>query len=222
MKVKMVGKIDLDSINSKTRPDKKPKAAKKKESKPAAPKATPVVEAKKDDAPKTAEKSVKDDAPKKKKLKKKPTVSKKPETETIRVQRTKLAGPNVVGKIVLPVEKPRTPGPSSADRKKRKRVRKVDASKSSPARPTGGGNQAVRPKGTGALGANYKKGGGNRADRPEITEKDIQKEIKDTLARLSNKGGKSKAAKNRKQKRENVAHRREAEEILTLPTMRKF
>ena len=215
MKVKMVGKIDLDSINSKTRPDKKPKAAKKKEPKPAAPKATPVVEAKKDDAPKAAEKSVKDDAPIEEEAEKEePNGVKKPETETIRVQRTKLAGPNVVGKIVLPVEKPRTPGPSSADRKKRKRVRKVDASKSSPARPTGGGNQAVRPKGTGALGANYKKGGGNRADRPEITEKDIQKEIKDTLARLSNKGGKSKAAKNRKQKRENVAHRREAEEIL--------
>ncbi|MFT6501345.1 MAG: translation initiation factor IF-2 [Crocinitomicaceae bacterium] len=215
MKVKMVGKIDLDSINSKTRPDKKSKAAKKEESKPAAPKATPVVEAKKDDAPKPAEKSEKDAAPKKEEVKKEePKVVKKPETETIRVQRTKLAGPNVVGKIVLPVEKPRTPGPSSADRKKRKRVRKVDASKSSPARPTGGGNQAARPKGTGALGANYKKGGGNRADRPEITEKDIQKEIKDTLARLSNKGGKSKAAKNRKQKRENVAHRREAEEIL--------
>jgi translation initiation factor IF-2 len=213
LKVKMVGKIDLDSINSKTRPDKKSKAAKKEEFKQAAPKAAPV-EAKKAEAPKAAEKPATVAAPKKEEAKKEePKVEKKAEPETIRVQRTKLAGPNVVGKIVLPVEKPRTPGPSSADRKKRKRVRKVDASKTSPARPTGAGNPP-RPRGTGALGANHKKGGGNRADRPEITEKDIQKEIKDTLARLSNKGGKSKAAKNRKQKRENVAHRREAEEIL--------
>ena len=40
---------------------------------------------------------------------------------------------------------------------------------------------------------------------------DIQKEIKDTLARLSNQGGKSKASKNRRQKRESVAQRRQEE-----------
>ena len=48
----------------------------------------------------------------------------------------------------------------------------------------------------------HKKGG--RVDKPEITEKDIQKEIKETLARLSNKGGKSKGSKNRRAKRDTV------------------
>jgi translation initiation factor IF-2 len=51
-------------------------------------------------------------------------------------------------------------------------------------------------------------------DKPEITEQDIQKEIKETLARLSNKGGKSKASKNRRAKRETASQKREAEEIL--------
>ena len=48
LKVKMVGKIDLDSINSKTRPDKKSKSVKKEEPKPekAAP-AEPIAEEKK-------------------------------------------------------------------------------------------------------------------------------------------------------------------------------
>ena len=50
--------------------------------------------------------------------------------------------------------------------------------------------------------------------KPEVTEKDIQKEIKETLARLSKKGGKSKGAKNRRQKRENVAATRMEEEAM--------
>jgi len=58
--------------------------------------------------------------------------------------------------------------------------------------------------------------GGNNQARPktekaEISEQDIQKEIKETLARLSNQGGKSKASKNRRQKRDNFAQRRQEE-----------
>ena len=119
------------------------------------------------------------------------------EPETIRVQRTKLTGPNVVGKIELPVEKPKTSGGTSqGERRKRKRVRKVDVNK-----------QAQQNRSA----AGKKKG---RVDKPEITEQDIQKEIKETLARLSNKGGKSKASKNRRAKRETASQKREAEEIL--------
>ena len=163
VKVKMVGKIDLDSINSKTRPDKKETVKKPKQEK----------------APSTgANDPVK-------------------EPETIRVQRTKLTGPNVVGKIELPVEKPKTSGGTSqGERRKRKRVRKVDVNK-----------QAQQNRSA----AGKKKG---RVDKPEITEQDIQKEIKETLARLSNKGGKSKASKNRRAKRETASQKREAEEIL--------
>jgi translation initiation factor IF-2 len=108
-----------------------------------------------------------------------------------------LTGPNVVGKIELPVEKPKTSGGTSqGERRKRKRVRKVDVNK-----------QAQQNRSA----AGKKKG---RVDKPEITEQDIQKEIKETLARLSNKGGKSKASKNRRAKRETASQKREAEEIL--------
>ncbi len=144
--------------------------------------------------------------PDKKETVKKPKQEKAPSTgandpvkepETIRVQRTKLTGPNVVGKIELPVEKPKTSGGTSqGERRKRKRVRKVDVNK-----------QAQQNRSA----AGKKKG---RVDKPEITEQDIQKEIKETLARLSNKGGKSKASKNRRAKRETASQKREAEEIL--------
>jgi translation initiation factor IF-2 len=173
VKVKMVGKIDLDSINSKTRPDKKETVKKPKQEKP------------------TTEKPKQEKAPS--------TGANDPakEPETIRVQRTKLTGPNVVGKIELPVEKPKTSGGTSqGERRKRKRVRKVDVNK-----------QAQQNRSA----AGKKKG---RVDKPEITEQDIQKEIKETLARLSNKGGKSKASKNRRAKRETASQKREAEEIL--------
>ena len=144
--------------------------------------------------------------PDKKETVKKPKQEKAPSTgandpvkepETIRVQRTKLTGPNVVGKIELPVEKPKTSGGTSqGERRKRKRVRKVDVNK-----------QAQQNRSA----AGKRKG---RVDKPEITEQDIQKEIKETLARLSNKGGKSKASKNRRAKRETASQKREAEEIL--------
>ncbi|MFZ9658898.1 MAG: translation initiation factor IF-2, partial [Crocinitomicaceae bacterium] len=117
------------------------------------------------------------------------------EIETIRVARQTLSGPTVLGKIELPVERPRTPVASSSDdansKRKRKRIKKEVPSTGNNA----GGNNQARPK----------------TEKAEISEQDIQKEIKETLARLSNQGGKSKASKNRRQKRDNFAQRRQEE-----------
>ncbi len=200
----VLGKIDLDKINTKTRPDKKKSPKGKKGFKP---------EVK---APAKPEKTVKL-APKVEKQK--PVVEPKkvetPETkepETIRVSAKKLTGPNVVGKIILPVEKPKI---SHAEKRKRKRVRKVDVTKKQNQGGTGRPNNSNRPNTPNRSNNNNKgkfKKGGPRTPKPEITEKDIQKEIKDTLARLSNKGGKSKGSKNRRNKRENVAQKRMEEE----------
>jgi len=101
-----------------------------------------------------------------------------------------------LGKIELPVERPKSPAgssrPENLNKRKRKRIKKVEVP--STGNKTGG-NKFNKPK----------------TAKPEISERDIQKEIKDTLARLSNKGGKSKAAKNRRQKRESVAQKRQEE-----------
>ena len=58
---------------------------------------------------------------------------------------------------------------------------------------------------------NNNKPGAPKVEKKEVTVRDIQKEIKDTLARLSNQGGKSKSSKNRKIKRESFAQRRQEE-----------
>ncbi|MEN9699840.1 MAG: hypothetical protein RLZZ301_1038 [Bacteroidota bacterium] len=176
--VNVVGKIDLDAINQRTRPDKKKEEPVAET--PAAPEPTPVAEAP------VVEEAPKVEAPA-------PAPAPAPEIETIRVTRQTLSGPTVLGKIELPVEKPRNPVASSSEsadaKRKRKRIKKVEVG-------TGGGNnQAGRAK----------------TEKTEISEQDIQKEIKETLARLSNQGGKSKASKNRRQKRDNNAQRRQEE-----------
>lgn len=195
VKVQVIGKIDLDKINSKTRPDKK-----KKEEEEVA----PVAETPKVEAPKEEEKKPEPE--------KKPEVapSKPDEIETIRVERKVLSGPTVLGKIELPVERPKSSGSNSnAERKKRKRIKKIDVNKQAQQQQAGAAQQQGANRGK--PGGGFKKGG--KTDKPEISEQDIQKEIKETLARLSSKGGKSKGSKNRRAKRDTMAQRRHEEEL---------
>ncbi len=197
LKVQVIGKIDLDAINSKMRPDKKTKEEKAQESEKAkqAPPVVVKVTEKEEETKEVAAAEPAKEAPE--------------EIETIRFERKVLTGPTVVGKIELPVEKPRTPHVSAADRKKRKRIKKIDVAKQATQQQQGAANNTDNR-------SNFKKPGApgnNRAPKPEITQQDIQKEIKDTLARLSNKGGKSKGAKNRRAKRDDRAMRREEEDI---------
>ncbi|MBM3184837.1 MAG: translation initiation factor IF-2 [Bacteroidetes bacterium] len=175
IKVQVVGKIDLSSINQKTRPDKK--------------KPDPV-----QSEVKKVEEKIEEKAPEK---------EAELEIETIRFERKVLSGPTVLGKIDLPVEKPKTPTTppsnteSSDSKRKRKRIKKVEINPGSTGTKPAGGQGKFTP--------------GQKFEKKEISEQDIQKEIKETLARLSNQGGKSKASKNRRSKRDLVAQRRQEE-----------
>jgi translation initiation factor IF-2 len=211
--IQVIGRIDLDKLNTKTRPDKRKKqdGPIDKSEYPKAVTAPPVTAAPvvpEDDSAKT-------DVPK--------------EIETIRVETRKLTGPTVLGRIELPVEKPKSVGSSRPgdDRKKRKRIKKDAPGGQTPGagqpgqRPNngpgnnrpGGGPGNNRPGGT---PGNNRPGGGfnkGKVEKAAPTERDIQKEIKDTLARLSSTGGKSKASKNRRAKRDDRATRREQEQM---------
>ncbi|UOU99027.1 translation initiation factor IF-2 [Chryseobacterium daecheongense] len=98
-------------------------------------------------------------------------------------------------------------------------------------RPQGQGGQGNRPQGQGGQGGNrfgnnnqgnrpqgqgggFKKGGqnnrpGQRVMPVELTDEQVKNQIKETLEKLTNKGGKSKSAKHRKDKR---TFRREQDE----------
>lgn len=211
--IQVIGKIDLDKLNTKTRPDKRTKQDgpidKSEYPKVVTAPPTPVAP-----AVEVAE-TPKADGPK--------------EIETIRVETRKLTGPTVLGRIELPVEKPKSVGSSRPgdDRKKRKRIKKDAPGGQTPGtgqagqRPNngpgnnrpGGGPGNNRPGG--GPGNNRPGGGFNKGkvEKTAPTERDIQKEIKDTLARLSSSGGKSKASKNRRAKRDDRATRREQEQM---------
>lgn len=202
--VKVVGKIDLDALKGKPKKAETPKekeepkaeTAPKEEDKPAEKpqESAPAAEEKKAEEPKKDADKPTEDGNK---------------IETIRAERQKLSGVTLLGKIELPVERPKSSG-SDSDRKKRKRIKKID-----PARTGGaaGGNRPGGPGGAGAKGKGAPTRPGQRGEKAEITEKDIEKEIKETMARLAGKGGKSKASKIRRQKRDSHAQRREMEQM---------
>jgi len=213
---KVVGKIDLDSMNQKTRPSKKSKAkgeaseVKEEEAKetvaetkePGKAEEKPVVEK----TTETVTEEVKAETPAEPEVTS-PEVEEessakeaKEESNLIPTRVEKLTGPTVVGKIELPKkrEPKKKPVASSKDdqnldqKKKRKRIKKetgpVDINKQN------------------KVGGAREKGGKKRkrASRPEVNEEDVQKQIKDTLAKLTSKGSKSKTSKYRREKRDAV------------------
>ena len=217
--LKVLGKIDLDSLNTKTHPDKKPKEKAKKEQKEAQKQQQPVAKPKAE-TPKPKEN--KPAAQPKTEPKAEPQPTEEASTsgpKFIKTEVKKLEGPKVLDKIELPDEK-------RSRRKKRKRIQgKPEGSSENPTGPNvnpgpkKGDNKQPQGKGQkpqGGDNANKKNQKDNvkpskkdkkqprREEKPELTEEEISKQIKDTLARLSPMG-KSKTSKHRREKRQQVA-----------------
>ena len=211
VKLKVVSKIDLDSINSKTKPGKKTKAEKEEEEKEEKKTKTAAKgKGKKKEEEEEVEKPAVEETPA-------PEEPAKEDFYETKVE--KLEGPKIMGKIELPVkdERKKPVASSSAanadNKKKRKRIKKSfggatlgDNWDGKPAdgnsaagqkRPFGGGQGGNQPRG---------KFNNNRGPKVELTPEQIQAQIKETLARLSS-GGKSKASKHRKSKREAISER---------------
>ena len=196
--VKVLGKVDLDAVAKK--PKAKTKAEKEAEKEKLAQKSAEIVE--KEAAAQAAEKAAAEQAAEDKAAKPEP-----PKVDKLETKIEKLSGPTVVGKIELPVEKKKTAADKSDDNKrKRKRITKVDVERQA---RTAGGQRGDRGRGR------------RNEPKKEVSQADIQKEIKETLARLSG-GKKSNAAKLRRAKRSAVAERaeqelqRQQEEAMTL------
>lgn len=178
---KIISKIDLDSINSKTRPDKKAKTAEKQEEKKEEPK--------KEEAPKAETKEEK----------KKEEQPKKEGPQSIETVYEKLNDIKVLRTIDLPVEKKFEKRKPIASSNKEKNVDDDDksGSKSKRKRLSKKVDLSDAPK-------KFAKKGQQKGERvekkQELTEKQIQDQVKETLARLTG-GGKSKSVKHRKDKR---------------------
>ena len=178
--VKVVGKIDLKSLNQKTRPARKSKEERAKERKDR--------EKAKNPAGKSGETQTEN----------------KEDDKFIKRKVDKLSGPTVVGKIELPSKKDKPVASSSDDnslqnKKKRKRIKKDRVNVNSNNHPNSDGK---RPKQIHKKGQNKK-----RPLKKEVSEEDVQKQIKDTLARLTSNKGKNKGAKYRREKRDAVSQK---------------
>ena len=206
--IKVVGKIDLESITKKPRSTRKVKAeetAKKKETKKVKEKS--VAEAEKEELitrTETAQPEV--DQPRATHEKEGIQTDTVPEEKEIfKSKIKKLTGPTVVGKIELPKKEPKKkPIATSRDTEERKRKRRrILKKKVVPS------NQISKEK-PGTEKETRRHGRKKKPFRPEVSEEEVQQQIKDTLAQLSGKG-KSKGAKYRREKREAVSQRHKEE-----------
>ncbi|MDX9802302.1 MAG: translation initiation factor IF-2, partial [Spirochaetia bacterium] len=184
--VKVVGRINLDSINQKTRPAKKSRKEKEKERKERFKKRIA--------APKPEEKKSETKAEK---------VSKAEEIITVRSRQ--LSGPTVVGKIDLPEErtkKAKESADSSGGKRRRKRIKESGRVKFEDKQADKGRDDKKIQKTQGRKKKVLLK--------KEVDEEEVQKQIKDTLARLTSKG-KSKGSKHRRDKRAAISERMHAD-----------
>ncbi|VAW27841.1 Translation initiation factor 2, partial [hydrothermal vent metagenome] len=199
--LKVIDKIDLNPKKKKT---EKPSAKKEEPVKKEEPtKKEPVVELVPSASAEAKGDSQKEEEPKLAAAKEEETISKTEEkAKVIKATAEKVRGLNVLGKIELPAgpEKKKNKPVASSDTSKKKRPRKRIGGAS--------GAGAGRPKTGGRDFKKFDKGGKGRQKRvvkEEPTDKEIQEQIKATLARLSGGGGSGKkgtGAKYRKEKRD--------------------
>ena len=235
--LRIVNKIDLSAINSKMRPDKKKKSKGEKAaksdknakgaaatqpapSKAKAPSTTPAPE--KPASPKPVE-PAQPAAPAPQPQAPAPVK----EPEFIETQYKKLEGPKLVGKVDLSqFEKTKS---SSGEKRKRKRIKNkgvkvndvtvqaeaTNASNSGNSKNSNKSRKAESPaQGTDVKSekSEKKKKKEKKPVKVEIDDSEIEKQIRDTLARLSPMG-KSKTSKHNREKRQKVHQRIEEEQL---------
>ena len=151
-----------------------------------------------------------------------------PKDNIFRPATVTLTGPQVLGTMDVSGFVP-----GGKHKRKRLQKEKVDVSKAQKGGSQGGGKQGQGGQGGQGGNGGSRPGGGqdrNRGGqqnqprpgegrrnknkntpkpvvRPEVSDEEVSKQVKDTLARLTAKGAKTKAAKYRKEKREAVAER---------------
>ena len=221
--LKVVGKVDLSSINQRTHPDKKKKPKKGEKKEPAV---SPAAAAK----PKKSAAATKDEPKPEPQVEPeapveapKPEVPVKTEPEFIETQYQKLEGPKVLDKIDLSqFSKDGADTPGSKRKRKHTKKEAVSAQEvkkigAEVAKKESKEKEKAK-KESQKNAAKQQDGGGKKKKKKEekkpveIDDSEIEKQIRDTLARLSPLG-KSKTSKHNREKRQKV-HAQMEEEML--------
>ncbi len=224
--LKVLGKIDLEKINQKTKPSKKSKSSP----------ATTKKDKKEEPAAKKEEQDQKEEKEKKKETEKpaekpaekekKEVDKKEPEKETERIEAKeekikegktnnflpteveKLSGPKILDKIDLPEVKKTAKKPVASSKDEKVVIKKKKRRRISPVQKD---SRDKRGEKDGPKSKKPSRKSKREVKRPELSEEDIQKQIRETLSRL-NPTGKSKASKHRRTKRAAVSQSKLEEE----------
>ncbi|MBL7746130.1 MAG: translation initiation factor IF-2 [Chitinophagaceae bacterium] len=216
---KVLTKIDLSAIDSSTRPKKITKV-KKEEEKPAVEEKVTKGKAKKTKKEEEEEAAI--ETPKPVEVTKEEPVEEQAAAVIENIEVEKLTGPKILGKIELPVDNDTRPVKDEKKKRKRIPIEKKDVKREIFInKDTGGDRRQGGGSAGGAGGFNRGRGGatggaggnrrpittGGRREDKLIDEKEIQKKIQETQAKLAGGGGKGKnlKAKLRREKRQEMA-----------------
>jgi translation initiation factor IF-2 len=217
---KVLGTIDLDALKgNKGKKKEAPKEEKQKEEPPATVEEPKLPEG---DTPKDiVDAPIVSEAPK-------PIAPEEPaeakteeaaEDALYRAPRSALTGPKILGTIQLPDKKPIASSNNtqqSANQAAKKKRKRIEGPVGGSGQQQGGNQQGGNQQGHNQRGPSHGKPGNRPAPAPKVqlTEEEVQKQIKETLARLSGQSKqKSKSAKHRKQKREDYRAAQEEAEL---------
>ncbi|MBQ2023381.1 MAG: translation initiation factor IF-2 [Alistipes sp.] len=207
---RILGRVELDKKGNIVKPTPKPE-----------PKPEPKVEVKAQTQPKVEpQPKPQPEQPKvqieqpKAEPKPQPKVEPKVESNHHQTQTPTLAGPQILGKMDVTGMIP------GGKRRKKIDKEKVDVTRQQPQQGGGKKNkhQDNRPNNNNNHNNNNQQQGGGKKNkhqkpqpkpvvRPEVSDEEVSKQVKDTLARLTAKGAKNKGAKYRKEKRDEVRER---------------
>jgi translation initiation factor IF-2 len=210
--IKVVGKIDLDKEKEKEKEKEKVKVKEKEKEKEVEKEKKPVAKEKVKEAPKPEPKVEEKPVEKvvEKPVETPPVVAEKPEQELIKAKADKLKGLKVVDRIELPVDKKKDQPVASSDhqddrnkgKRPRKRITTPETGGGNPQQGQGGNNQNKGPRPQHQQQRGKGPAPHQRVPKAEPTEKEIQDQIRATLAKLSGGNKKSTGSKYRREKRQ--------------------
>ena len=216
---KILGKIDLEPKKAEPAPKEEPKPVEEKKAEP-----QPVVEKKVEPVVEKKAEPVKEESAE---------VAQEPKKDNVfRPAHTSLAGPQILGtmdvsgmvpggkhkrkrldKEKVDVNKQGKGGNGKGDNNGQNQGKKNDQ-KNKPQQNNNNAQQQNQPKpGEGRRNKKKEKHQPKPVVRPEVSDEEVSKQIKDTLARLTAKGAKNKGAKYRKEKREEIREKMLTEEM---------
>ncbi len=210
---RIVGKVELDKNGNIV----KPQASKPEQPKPQAEAPKPAAQPKPKQQPKPQAEAPKPAAqPKPAVQQEQPKAEQsnaeaRPSGQFRPTEAPTLSGPQILGKMDVTGMVP-----GGKHRRKKVTQEKVDITRQQPQQGGGKKNRQENRQNTNNNNNQQQQGGGKKKHnkpqpkpvvRPEVSDEEVSKQVKDTLARLTAKGAKNKGAKYRKEKREEVRER---------------